>query len=41
LNLSLPGLALVHQLYPAVKAHGHGQSATQALILAFKALNGE
>ncbi len=24
LNLSLPGLALVHQLYLAVKAHGHG-----------------
>jgi len=40
LNLSLPGLALVHQLYLAVKAHGHGRSATQALILALKALNG-
>jgi len=40
LNLSLPRLALVHQLYLAVKAHGHGRSATQALILALKALNG-
>ncbi len=41
LNLSLPGLALAHQLYLAVKAHGHGRSATQALILALKSLNGE
>jgi len=40
LNLSLPGLALANQLYLAVKAHGHGRSATQALILALKALNG-
>jgi 3-hydroxyisobutyrate dehydrogenase len=40
LNLSLPGLAMVHQLYVAVKAHGHGRSATQALFLALKALNG-
>jgi len=39
LNLSLPGLALVHQLYLAVKAQGHARSATQALILALKALN--
>ena len=41
LNLSLPGLALAHQLYLAVKAHGHERSATQALILALKSLNGE
>ena len=40
LNLSLPGLALVHQLYLAVKAHGHGRSVTQALILALKGVNG-
>ena len=39
--LSLPGLALVHQLYLAVKAQGHGRSGTQALILALKTLNGE
>jgi 3-hydroxyisobutyrate dehydrogenase len=40
LNLSLPGLALAHQLYLAVKAQGHARSATQALMLALKALNG-
>jgi 3-hydroxyisobutyrate dehydrogenase len=40
LGLSLPGLALVHQLYLAVKAQGHGRSGTQALILALKTLNG-
>jgi len=40
-NLSLPGLALVQQLYIAVKAQGHGRSGTQALFLALKALNGE
>lgn len=40
-NLSLPGLALVHQLYMAVKAQGHGRLGTQALMLALKTLNGE
>jgi len=40
-GLSLPGLALVHALYLAVKAQGHGRSGTQALMLALKALNGE
>ncbi|MDP6450265.1 MAG: NAD(P)-dependent oxidoreductase [Lentisphaeria bacterium] len=40
LNLALPGLALVYQLYTAVKAQGHGRDGTQALILALKALNG-
>ena len=40
LDLALPGLALVHQLYTAVKALGHGRDGTQALILALKALNG-
>ncbi len=39
-GLSLPGLALVHQLYLAVKAQGHGRSGTQALILGLKTLNG-
>lgn len=39
-GLSLPGLALVHQLYVAVKAQGHGRSGTQALMLALKTLNG-
>ena len=41
MKLSLPGLALVHQLYIALEAQGHGRSGTQALILALKTLNGE
>ena len=36
MNLCLPGLALVHQLYLAVSAHGGGQSGTQALMLALE-----
>lgn len=36
MNLSLPGLALVHQLYLAVKAQGHGRLGTQALMLALE-----
>jgi 3-hydroxyisobutyrate dehydrogenase len=40
LNLALPGLALVHQLYVALQAQGHGRSGTQALILALQTLNG-
>jgi 3-hydroxyisobutyrate dehydrogenase len=39
-GLSLPGLALVHQLYMAVKAQGRENSATQALYLALRTLNG-
>lgn len=39
-GLSLPGLALVHQLYLAVQAQGHGRSGTHALMLALKTLNG-
>ncbi|MBW2030331.1 MAG: NAD(P)-dependent oxidoreductase [Deltaproteobacteria bacterium] len=38
-GLSLPGLALVQQLYIAVKAQGHGRSGTQALYLALKSLS--
>jgi 3-hydroxyisobutyrate dehydrogenase len=38
MNLSLPGLALVHQLYVAVQAQGHGQKGTQALLLALESL---
>lgn len=38
-GLSLPGLALVHQLYLAVKAQGHGRAGTQALMLALRSLN--
>ena len=40
MNLALPGLALVHQLYVAVKAQGHGRGGTQALYLALEALSG-
>ena len=39
-GLSLPGLALVHQLYVAVMAQGHPEYTTQALYLALKTLNG-
>ncbi|MBW1997201.1 MAG: NAD(P)-dependent oxidoreductase [Deltaproteobacteria bacterium] len=38
-GLSLPGLALVEQLYIAVKAQGYGRSGTQALYLALKSLS--
>jgi 3-hydroxyisobutyrate dehydrogenase len=41
MGLSLPGLALVHQLYVAVKAQGHGRDGTQALMLALQTLNGK
>jgi len=39
MNLSLPGLALVHQLYIALQAQGHGRKGTQALILALERLS--
>ncbi|RJR36103.1 MAG: NAD(P)-dependent oxidoreductase [Desulfobacteraceae bacterium] len=39
-GLSLPGLALVHQLYVAAKAQGRSRSGTQALYLALKSING-
>jgi 3-hydroxyisobutyrate dehydrogenase len=38
LNIALPGLALVHQLYVALRAQGHGKLGTQALILALEQL---
>jgi 3-hydroxyisobutyrate dehydrogenase len=41
MGLSLPGLALVHQLYLAVRARGHGRDGTQALIKALEALSGD
>lgn len=40
MNLSLPGLALVHQLYKALQAQGHGKMGTHALILALEQLAG-
>jgi 3-hydroxyisobutyrate dehydrogenase len=36
MNLSMPGLALVHQLYLSLKAQGHGRRGTQALLLALE-----
>lgn len=41
MHLALPGLALAKQLYEALRAHGHGRSGTQALLLALRALNGK
>ena len=40
MRLSLPGLALVHQLYIAVQAQGYGQRGTHALMLALQRLSG-
>lgn len=34
MGIALPGLALVHQLYVALEAQGHGRKGTQSLILA-------
>lgn len=39
MGLSLPGLALVHQLYLAVQAQGHGRKGTHALMLALEHLS--
>jgi len=41
MNLMLPGLSLVNQLYIAAKAQGHGRKGTQALLLLrrFRMLN--
>jgi len=39
MRLSLPGLALAHQLYVALQAASHGQSGTQALVHALANLN--
>eukprot|EP01138_Halocafeteria_seosinensis_P005763 gb/GECG01005892.1/.p1 GENE.gb/GECG01005892.1/~~gb/GECG01005892.1/.p1 ORF type:complete len:166 (+),score=23.98 gb/GECG01005892.1/:1-498(+) len=40
MGLSLPGLALAHQLYIALQAQGHGKKGTHALMLALEQLNG-
>jgi 3-hydroxyisobutyrate dehydrogenase len=39
MNLTLPGLALAHQLYVAVEAQGHGRKGTQALMLALEKIS--
>ena len=36
MRLAMPGLALVHQLYLALQAQGHGRRGTQALVLALE-----
>ena len=40
MGLSLPGLALAHQLYLALQAQGHGRDGTHALQLALAGLSG-
>ena len=40
MQICLPGLALVHQLYLAVAANGGAHSGTQALMLALEQLSG-
>ena len=39
MNLVLPGLSLVHQLYISVKAKGLGKKGTQALMLALEGIS--
>ncbi len=39
MGIALPGLALVHQLYLAVRAQGHGRKGTHALMLALEHLS--
>ena len=39
MGLAMPGLALAHQLYIALKAQGHGRDGTQALELALARLS--
>lgn len=39
MGLALPGLALVHQLYLAAKAQGHGKCGTHALMLALEQMS--
>ena len=40
MQICLPGLALVHQLYLAVAANGGAKAGTQALMLALEQLSG-
>ncbi len=40
MKVAMPGLALVHQLYVAVRAQGHGRLGTHALMLALEQLSG-
>jgi 3-hydroxyisobutyrate dehydrogenase len=40
MGLSMPGLALAHQLYLSLQALGHGRDGTQALHLALASMSG-
>ena len=40
MRVCLPGLALVKQLYEAVRAQGYGRKGTQALLLALELTSG-
>ncbi len=40
MNLSMPGLALAHQLYVSLLACGHGRDGTHALELALAKMSG-
>jgi 3-hydroxyisobutyrate dehydrogenase len=40
MGLSMPGLALAHQLYVALQSQGHGRDGTHALMLALASLSG-
>ncbi|HVY54669.1 MAG TPA: NAD(P)-dependent oxidoreductase [Thermodesulfobacteriota bacterium] len=40
MNLVLPGISLVRQLYVAASAQGHGRKGTQALLLALESISG-
>ena len=40
MGLSMPGLALAHQLYLALQGQGHGRDGTQALELALAGMSG-
>ena len=39
MGLLIPGLAVVHKLYQAAQAYGHGRSGTHALLLALERLS--
>ena len=39
MGLSMPGLALAHQLYIALAAQGHSRDGTHALMLALASLS--
>ena len=40
MGISMPGLALAHQLYLALQAQGYGRKGTQALLLALESMSG-